>query len=483
MLELIVAVFKTGSATVANLLVGAITVKIIATITGPVGVGAWSLLRQCQQCAVAIGTGNGGISLVRGISQLAGKERSQFVRTVATTYLLLGICVTLGMILLSARLAHWVGTLNAQIFVLLALPVAVGIFRDYMIALLNGMRAIGRLALVQIFGAVAAALMAYPAALLVAKNDFSGFVLLMLIVGFVSSVAAIYFLRRTDWDLNFAERPLWTLDSFRRFASLAGTMAVIGIVATATLFAARVLIARYRGINEAGYFDVAWSLGLTYVGLILNAFGTYYLPRLSAMKDSEQIELIQHVGKLTVMAMTPLIVFMTIIKSWIVTMFYSSEFLPALGIFQLLLVADYIKMSTWVFSVVVVARGLERPFLIGNVLWDLGLLFGIWLVLQFNFSIGAIGLVVVTLNCCGLFGYSRIISRALPVRFSPRLWLAWGAGLLCVLGSTALGWNAAKVDFSLNWVPLIASLAVSWLCMTTEDKAALRKFSMRYRRK
>jgi len=478
MLELIVAAFKTGSATVANLLVTAITVKIIAMFTGPVGVGAWSLLRQCQQSAVTIGTCSGAVSFIRGISQLSGKERSQFMRTVAVTYLLLGGCVTLGMILLSARLALWIGTLNAHIFALLAVPVAISIFRDYLIALLNGMRAIGRLALAQILGAVVAALTAYPVASLVSQGDFSGFILLMLAVGLVSSIAAIYFIWRADWGLDLAVRPYWTMDSFRRFARLAGTMAVIGVVASLTLFAARVLIARYRGINEAGYFDVAWSLGLTYVGLILNAFGTYYLPKLSSMADKEQVELIQHVGKLTIMAMTPLIVLMTIIKPWIISMFYSTEFMPALGIFQLLLVADYLKMSTWVFSIVVVVRGLEKPFLIGNVLWDLSLLFGVWLTLYIDLPSNVIGLVIVVLNCCGLFGYNRLISKTLPIHFSPRLWFAWGAGLLCVLGATALAWNGTKVDFSLYWI-LIVSCLISGICLNEADFAAMRLFFSR----
>jgi antigen flippase len=475
MIELIVAAFKTGSATVANLLVTAITVKIIAMFTGPAGVGAWSLLRQCQQSAVAIGTCSGAISFIRGISQLSGKERSQFIRTVAVTYLLLGGCVTLGMILLSARLASWVGTLNAHIFALLAVPVAIGILRDYLIALLNGMRAIGRLALAQIFGAVAAALMAYPVALLVAKGDFSGFVLLMLTVGVISSLAAIYFIWRAKWGLDIVVRPYWTLDSFKRFAGLAGTLATIGIVASVTLFACRVLIARYRGINEAGYFDVAWSLGLTYVGLILNAFGTYYLPKLSSMADKEQVELIQYVGKLTIMAMTPLIVLMTLIKPWIISMFYSAEFMPSLGIFQLLLVADYLKMSTWVFSIVVMVRGLEKPFLIGNVLWDLGLLFGVWITLYLGLPSNVIGVVAVVLNCFGLFGYNRLMSKTLPIHFPLRLWFAWIAGLLCVLGATALTWNGIRVDFSLYWI-LIISCLVSWVCLSKDDLKAIHLF-------
>lgn len=472
MLELIAAILKAGSASIANLLISTITVKIIALVTGPAGVGVWSLLRQCQQSAVTIGTCNGNASFVRGINQLEGKERSQFIRTVATTYLCLGAVVVFGMLLLSDRLALWIGTLNRNIVLLLALPVAVGILREYLFSLINGMRAIGRMAILQVVGPLSALIIAYPAALLVAKNDYSGFILMMLAVALVTSVVAILFIRRSGWEITFHESPFWTAESFYRFARLAGVMAVTGVFAALALFASRVLIARYRGIDEAGYFDVAWSLGLTYVALILNAIGLYYLPRLSSMSDDEQSQLVQHVAKLMVVGISPLVVLMILIKSWVVTMFFSSEFLPALRLFQYVLIADYFKMSAWVFSIVVIARGLDKPLLIGSLMWDAGLLLGVWIVMRFNLPIGSVGQVLIALHVFGLIGYYRLVKNTLHIRFSRRIWMAWFAGLLCVLTASMLMWNTTTVDFSLAW-PLIVSIFIPLIGMEKVELIAI----------
>jgi O-antigen/teichoic acid export membrane protein len=482
MLELIKAVLKTGSASIANLLISTVTVKIIALITGPAGVGVWSLLRQCQQSAVTIGTGNGGTSFVRGINQLDGSERSQFIRTVATTYLFLGCLVVIGMMLLSGRLAVWVGSVDQHVILLLALPVAAGILREYLNSLLNGMRAIGRMAVLQIIGPLSALVIAYPAALMVANGNYAGFILMMLSVALVTSAVSMIFIRRADWAIVFYAAPFWTSASFKRFAGLASVMAITGIFATLTLFACRVLIARYRGIDEAGYFDVAWSLGLTYVALILNALGTYYLPRLSAMPDEDQAELVRHVSKLAIIGMTPLVVLMILIKAWVVTMFFSTEFKPALQIFQYLLVADYLKISAWVFSMVVVARGLEKPLLFGSIAWDASLLAAVFAITYLDLPTSWIGAAIIGLHLFALIGYYRLTGRVLNLKFEWRLWRGWGGGLICVIATSALMWNKTEIDLSCAWM-LVLSFIVPLSCLSKDEYLAvlrqLRKLASR----
>lgn len=479
MLELIVAILKTGSATVVNLLVTAITVKIVAIFTGPAGVGAWSLLRQSQQTAVSLGTASGAVSFVRGISQLPDSERGQFARTVAVSYLVLGGAVALGLVVFSSLLSQWVGTLSAQIFAWLALPVLVAIFRDYIIALLNGIRAIGRLAVAQVAGAAAGAVLAYPAAKMVEGGNYGGFIFLMLATGAISSLVAVYFLWRSDAQLEFNVRPWWTLDSFKRFARLAGVMSIIVSYAGLVLFACRTLIARYRGIDEAGYFDVAWSLGLTYVGLILNAFGTFYLPKLSSSNDEGQTRLIQYITKLTVMIMGPLIVMMILLKPWIIAVFYSQAFMPSLDIFQWLLVSDYLKISTWIFSIVVMVRGHDKTILLGSLLWDSGLLASVLCVIYFHLPTADIGRLVIALNCFGLIGYSRVMTRLLPIRFPMRVWAGWLAGLLCVLLATKVTSGSTTVELSNVWV-WVLTVAVSLCGLTAGDLAAVRQLMVKY---
>jgi hypothetical protein len=124
----------------------------------------------------------------------------------------------------------------------------------------------------------------------------------------------------------------------------------------------------------------------------------------------------------------------------------------------------------------VVARGLEKPLLIGSVLWDFGLLVGAWLVLQIDLPRGAIGVVTVILHCFSLVGYYRLIFKKLPIQFSPRLWIAWLAGLICVVGAVIMTWNATKVDLLYCWPPLFMSLLISWACLTKAETTAIIQF-------
>ncbi len=83
MLNLIIAAIKTGLGTVGMLVTGIITTKILALVTGPAGIGLWSLLRQAQQMGASVATLSGATALVQGISSRDGRKRDVYIQTVA----------------------------------------------------------------------------------------------------------------------------------------------------------------------------------------------------------------------------------------------------------------------------------------------------------------------------------------------------------------------------------------------------------------
>ncbi len=177
MRELIIALLKTGSGTIGGLAIRAVTMKIISVFAGPAGVGMFSILRQIQQSAITVGTCNGGVSLVRGVSGLRGREQTMYIKTTAVIYLAFGIVVGSSLLLMSHLIAKWFGIAHPELIMLLALPVLAGILRDYLNSMLNGFHAIGRLSTVQVFAAFAGLLIAYPVSLLASHGYYRGVVL------------------------------------------------------------------------------------------------------------------------------------------------------------------------------------------------------------------------------------------------------------------------------------------------------------------
>jgi len=75
MRELVKAVLKTGSGSGISLLLGVITMKVMAVVLGPSGVGLYSLLRQNMFSTISLGTLGGTVALIQGLASLKGQTR------------------------------------------------------------------------------------------------------------------------------------------------------------------------------------------------------------------------------------------------------------------------------------------------------------------------------------------------------------------------------------------------------------------------
>src|SRR5207249_957846 len=116
---------------------------------------------------------------------------------------------------------------------------------------------------------------------------------------------------------------------------MAGTFMVTGFVGSGVPLAIRALTGREFGLHGAGILDVAWTLSMAYIGLVLSSFSTYYLPTLSGTKDSAaRAQLIHQVLRMALFLMLPLVTGIIVLKPLVARLLYSDEFLPALPIMR-----------------------------------------------------------------------------------------------------------------------------------------------------
>ncbi len=481
--ELIIALLKTGSGTVGGLFIRAVTMKIISVFAGPSGVGVFSILRQVQQSAVTVGTCNGGVSLVRGVSGLRGPEQSMYLKTTAAIYIVFGAAMAVALITMSPLIARWFGGLSPQLIVLLSLPVLAGITRDYLNGLLNGFHAIGRLSLVQVFAALAGLTVAYPVAVLASRGHYAGFVAYLFATAAASVACLLYFIRKGGWAPDLKSRPYWDSSSVRYFFRMAGAMLLSGTAGALALAAVRGIISRGMGMASAGFFDVNWTLSSMYIGLFLSSFATYYLPKLSACQDAEKVDLVKRVGRLTICIIVPLLVLIVCVKPWIILIFYTRKFLPSLEMFRWMLIAGYLQVTAWIFSIVTIAKGMERPFLVSSIGWDAGFLFGVWAAVKFRLGLGAVGFSMVLLYGLSLAFNYFVISREISFKAPPRLLLNWFLGLLLIAGASFAQWRSFQVSLPVTLSFVLAALFLSWVFLEAGDKQGLYKLIARNARR
>jgi O-antigen/teichoic acid export membrane protein len=468
MRELLKATLKTASGSAGNLLMGVISMKIMAIILGPSGVGLYSLLRQTIEFSKGVGTVGGETALVQGLASREGQERSNYLVTTFWTFVLGTLLMTTLLTVSAPWISLWVferhdeHTINLVRW--LALPVALWVASTYLNGVLNGFRAIGMLALIQALGAAAATLLAYPVSRLVDVGYASAFIVMVSAPPAVGVLLGAWSALRAGWLGPLFRSPLMSFhpDSLRHFFSIAGTMLFTQILTEGTVLAVRALIVRHGGLAGAGIFAVAWTLSLTYMMLILTSFGTYYLPTLSQTSDpGDRVVLMRRVIRLSTLLMVPLVTSVIVLKPLVINVLYSGEFVASLEIIRWMLIGDYFKVIAWVIAMPVLAYADMKVFLWMELLWNAGFLTFSALSL-FNFgSVQGIGVSFLLMYVAYLAFYWHYVRSRYGLSLTRPIVGSWLLGLVLVVGASWYSWSDTRVDWlaAFLWIGMAATFS------------------------
>ncbi|MBU0484131.1 MAG: oligosaccharide flippase family protein [Proteobacteria bacterium] len=480
MREILKAVVKTSSGTIASLFFGALSIKVLAVVLGPVGVGMFSIVRQIQQLLVSVGTMGGQIALVQGLSSKRKVSRDDYIVTSFWITFACTVLISICLVCFSHDIARLIfGEATTQMIVLvrwLILCLWVSVAYTFFNALLNGYRAIGIMAWGQISIAATSLAVVYKTAQMVKDGQPEVFVWMLSIsflTGFLVVFAKAYLagwlkpaLKRIIVGINVEEA--------KHFFSIGGTTVVTGLLTTGTLLFVRALIANRMGMYSAGTFDVAWTLSMMYVTLILTSLGTYYLPTLAGMQEKEQRQ--KFVGQLlylTTLLFVPLVTIVILFKPLIIHVFYTSEFDYSLKILRWMLIGDYFKVAAYVVAMPVLARADMKVFFVTELLWN-----GCFLLISFVSiyvleDLQGIGVVFSILYGL-LFAYYGFYAKSrYDIEFNYRMKCHWLLGLLVVVVVSWLTWS----DIEMDWVKSVTVMSVvmffSWFAIEVEDRRKL----------
>lgn len=422
--------------------------KILATTLGPSAVAALQTIQQARQTAVVAATSNGQTALVQGASSLEGREGARYVRTVACIFLIgisvasLGFCAAPGGVLRWVLERTGLASMGTAILPWLGIAVALTSAYVFLTALLNSMGKVGTLAALQVVGPGALAALAYPAA----RSGGGRAIAIMVACSAAASAGAalVAILRYPDplrvWFLGF--RGWWDARAVRHFFSISTAMLITGFLASAAVLAVRGNIIRSQGLQRTGLFDAAWSISMNQVTLVLASVQTYYLPALTRARTSaDKTSEISRVLIAGTLAAAVVIASLALVQPLVLDLFYSRAFEAAHQYLRWTLVGDYLKVSSWILSVPMLAAADMKLFLASDLAASgifLGAAFLLtrWFEPAESASMAFVLMYGVHLTIC-LF-YLRLRQG---IRVDLRTVTCWAGGLALVLVATSVGWK------------------------------------------
>ena len=129
---------------------------------------------------------------------------------------------------------------------------------------------------------------------------------------------------------------------------------------------------------------------MVYVMLILSSFSTYYLPTLAA-PGTKGNEVIENVLRTTLLLVVPLIAVVMALRPLALVVLYSEKFLAASSLMHWMLIGDFFKVLSFVVAMPMLARADLKPFLVGEIGWNVFMFVASQLGLRTRWGIETIG--------------------------------------------------------------------------------------------
>ena len=427
-----------GGASALTVVIGIVRVKAMALLLGPAGVGLLGLYNTIADLArsvAAMGINNSG---VRQIAEAVGTgDAARIARTVTVlrrTTIVLGV---IGAALL-ATFSKQVATLtfgtdqHAYAVALLSLVVLFRLVADGQGALIQGMRRIADLARMGVLGALLGTIISI-AIIYVLRED--GVVPSLVAVAAMSVLTSWWYSRKVR-----IKHPSMTGIEIRREAGsllkLGAAFMASGFLMIGAAYTVRMIVLRNIGLEATGLYEAAWTIGGLYVGIVLQAMGADFYPRLVGVVNNnpECNRLVNEQTQVSLLLAWPGVIATLTLAPLVIALFYSSQFEGAVEILRWICLGMTLRVISWPMGYIIVAKGRQIVFFAAELAWTVVSIALAWICVR-SFGLDGAGIAFF-----GAYVFHVLIIYPIVRRMSGFRWSApnMKAGLLFVSSITAV---------------------------------------------
>lgn len=373
--EIIKATGVFGFAQILKMIVSVIGTKFVAIFLGPVGIGTVGLLNNTIGIIGSVTNFGLNITGVREVgSAYTDSDEKKFSERLTVLYrwfLIVGLFGGILTILCSKLLSKWTfgKEENYFWFVILSVNFILLSISSGRYAVLQGLRKIRLIAVSNVLSSVSITLVTVPIYFFFKLN---GIIPVILLSSLISLLFNLYFTRNI--------KPKAVRISLSETIKRGKPLLKVGFLLSINVIFGQIcnyIIKLYLNGNGAtsevlGFYEVSSVVLLTYVGLVFNAMGTDFYPRLIAIQ-SDDIKVNQIVNdqiEVGLLIVTPLISVLYLFSPFLIEILYTKSFLDVTLIFKGALFAVIIKTIIWPLAFIVLAKGQNKLYFKQELLGD-----------------------------------------------------------------------------------------------------------------
>ena len=390
-----------------------ISSKFVAIYIGPVGIGVINILQNTLSIIASItglGINSSGVRMIAlSNSQNDENEFSKTILTLKRWSIATGIFGVLLTLVLAEPLSliTFGSDQYTNWFLILSINFIFSTLAVNKMVLLQGIRAMKKIAIASVVFAIAITLITIP---IYYFFKMEGIVAVLVLTSILNYSVNTFFARKIKIlpvQLSLNE----TLVRGKEMIQLGFLLSINVIFGQIISYLIKIYL-NYQSVSESvlGLYVVASTILISYVGMIFNAMSIDFYPRLTIIQnnDSQIKELVNDQIEIALLLITPLILVFYFLAPQIIKILYSDDFIDVIIILKFALLAIIVKAIMWPLAFIILAKGEKKLYFKQEILsHSLNIIFTI----LFYRYIGLIGIgLAILLNYIlyGIYVYSTV---------------------------------------------------------------------------
>lgn len=437
------AFVTTSAARAVTVVLVAIRAKAVALTLGPEGVGLLGLFTAAQDIGAQAADAGLSHSAVREIARSKDdpERLARLHRALTIAVICLACLGAVGFWMASPALSIALtgSPAHEDAFAVLSLGLFLTVLFRWRQAMLTGHRKVGALAVGSVIGTATA-----TATGIIAIWIWSWDGLVWAAIAAPAAGLAAYLLVARLPKVGAVSGPLlpeWTV-----LVRLGMSLMLVAQIALIAPMILRVWLTHTGGLDDAGLFHAAWTVSAQIMAILLIAVGLDFYPRISAaigdLKDAR--ETLDTQLRLHLATGGPILLLVTGLAPWVLSVLYTEAFVPAAALLQGLAVGSLARLVSAPLETVLTAAG--RPqIVLGFSLISLAALLAGTVLGTPTFGLAAIGVAYAGAQLTYLGLIAAAAQRSAELLPSWVIWFWLGGLLLLGAGLTQLSTPAALV--------------------------------------
>ena len=434
--------------------------KLAAILIGPAGIGIVGVLNSTLNVIIGFSKLGLDVSAVKEIAALKGHDEAKVVKIINVLRRLCWITGILGAII-TIVLSSWLSQLafgntsHTVSFMLLSLAVLFNQLTVGNLAILQGLRKLKKLAKASLWGSFGGLLVIVP---LYYYYGINGIVPAIISISILTYFFSWFFSKK-----QIVKHPKLSLkDTLNQGKSMVklGFVLSLGSLATIiTIYGIQIFITNKGGIDEVGFYNAAFIIINAYVGVIFTAMSKDYFPRLSSVVNEQDTmqKVVNQQAYVAVLLLTPIIVIFLAFIPTIISLLFSKEFMPIIGILTFGILATLFKAVSWSMGFILIAKGDSKLYITTEVGFNILLL----LMSVFGYVYGGltgVGISYLVYYMIYLVGVKIITQNRYEFKFENEFYKILLVCLILCLGAfLAIHFNNLYLKYGLLFVIIVSS--------------------------